>query len=180
MNQWKQWGGTNQKWKPTWKAWIFMTVGGISFIGQIAWCALFYNWSGIGWLLYLGWAVFGTGLIMLSMPRYAFMKKGSAPQGEHWLNTTQVVDIGIYAVVRHPIYLSWMLISLSFILISQHWAAPLFAMIPLAGLACAIQMEDKSNVEKFGDDYIRYQQNTPKINIILGIVRVMCRRSEER
>lgn len=157
-----------------------MTVGGLSFIGQVIWCVLFYNWSGIDWLLYLGWAVFGIGVVVLSSPRYVLKKKGMAPQGESWLNTTQVVDIGIYSVVRHPMYLSWMLISTSFMFISQHWAAPIFAVLPLAGLVCAIQVEDKRNADKFGEGYIRYQKKVPKVNIILGVIRLIRRGNKER
>ena len=162
--------------KPGFKDYVAMSIGGVSFMAQIAWCVLFYNWAGLDWLLYLGWAILAVGVIIMSMPRREFMRKGMAPEGERWLHTTVVVDSGIYAAVRHPIYLGWVLLSLSFMLISQHWAGPILAVAPIAMFVWGIQSEDRGNVEKFGEDYIRYQKTVPKANLILGIIRLLRRK----
>jgi protein-S-isoprenylcysteine O-methyltransferase Ste14 len=164
------------QWEPTWKDFIFIPLGGVSFVSLIAWCILFYNWAGLDWLLYLGWAVFVIGIGIIVMNRFALKRKGRAPNGGAWLRTTVVVDSGIYAVVRHPMYLGIILVLLATILISQHWLTALFS-VPWILLLCnAVRGEDKRNSEKFGDDYRRYMQSVPRMNLPVGLIRLIRRR----
>jgi len=102
------------QWEPTWKDFVFIPLAGVSFISLIAWCILFYNWAGMDWLLYLGWAVFVMGIVIIAMNRVALKRRGRASDGGAWLRTTVVVDSGIYAVVRHPMYLGLILRFLAF------------------------------------------------------------------
>ena len=164
------------QWEPTWKDFIFIPLAGVSFISLIAWCILFYNWAGLDWLLYLGWAVFAVGIVIIVMNRVALKRKGRAPNGGVSLRTTVVVDSGIYAVVRHPMYLGLILILLATILVSQHWLTALFS-VPWILLLCnAVRGEDKRNIEKFGDDYKRYMQSVPGMNLPVGLIRLLRRK----
>jgi protein-S-isoprenylcysteine O-methyltransferase Ste14 len=164
------------QWEPTWKDFIFIPLAGVSFISLIAWCILFYNWAGLDWLLYLGWAVFVIGIVIIAMNRVALLRSGRALDGGAWLRTTVVVDSGIYAVVRHPMYLGLILILLATILVSQHWLTALFS-VPWILLLCnAVRGEDKRNIERFGDDYKRYIQSVPSTNLPVGLIRLLCRK----
>jgi protein-S-isoprenylcysteine O-methyltransferase Ste14 len=88
-----------------------------------------------------------------------------------------VVDSGIYAVVRHPMYLGLILVLLATILISQHWLTALFS-VPWILLLCnAVRGEDKRNSEKFGDDYKRYMQSVPRMNLPVGLIRLLLRKT---
>ncbi len=167
------------QWKPTWKDFIFLPLGGVSFISLIAWCILFYNRAGLDWLLYLGWAIFAVGIVILIMNRVALKRRGRAPNGGAWLRTTVVVDSGIYAVVRHPMYLGLILVLLATILISQHWITALFSVPWILFLCNAVRGEDKRNIEKFGDDYKRYMQSVPGMNLALGLIRLLRRKKRE-
>ena len=164
------------QWEPTWKDFACIPLAGVSFISLIAWCILFYNWAGLDWLLYLGWAAFVIGIVIIVMNRVALKRRGRAPNGGSWLQTTVVVDSGIYAVVRHPLYLGLILVLLATILISQHWLTALFS-VPWILLLCnAVRGEDKRNIEKFGDDYKRYMQSVPRMNLPLGLIRLLRRK----
>jgi hypothetical protein len=39
------------EWKPTWKDVVLASIAGVSFIGQIVLCFLFYNWLDLDVLL---------------------------------------------------------------------------------------------------------------------------------
>lgn len=113
--------------KPTWRFIVLFFIGVAFFIGQIVLCVLFYNWAGLDWLLYLGWAILAVGLLLVTMARRAFGKKGGTTEEESWLATKVVVDSGVYAVIRHPMFLCFIWISLALIFISQHWLSPVSA-----------------------------------------------------
>ncbi len=162
-----------------WKDFIGSSVAGALFIGQIVLCVLFYNWGGLDALLYLGWAILAVGFVLGWMARVAFQRKGRAREGESWLHTTVVVDSGIYAVVRHPMYLSFILFILALVLISQHWLSAVFGVVAMASIYVDILKEDRSNAEKFGDEYKRYQQTVPMASLCLGVIRLL-RRSARR
>jgi len=107
------------------------------------------------------------------LPVYTFKKKGGVAKGEGFVKTTQLVTTGIYSIVRHPQYLAGMLLGFSFVLISQHWLV-LFLGIPfMAIFYIAALDEDKSCVEKFGDNYKEYMRKVPGMNLILGIIKYL-------
>lgn len=144
------------QWKPTRKFLVLSSVLGILFIGQIVLCFLFYNWGNLDVLLHMGWAILVVGFVLGGMSRRAFQKKGGVPKGESWRTTTVVVDRGIYAVVRHQQYLSFILLILALILISQHWLSPIFGVPIMVFFYISMRGEEQFNVKKFGDAYKRY------------------------
>lgn len=165
-----------EQWKPTWKDISLYSLLGIFFTGQVVLCFLYYNWADLDFLLYLGWTTFAFSMAIGMMARLAFQEKGKAPSGESWLHTTIVVDNGIYAVTRHPIYLSGILFILSLVFICQHWLCLIFSMPTIAFFYLSMGQEERSNIEKFGDDYKRYMSKVPRMNILLGVIRVMRRK----
>jgi protein-S-isoprenylcysteine O-methyltransferase Ste14 len=167
------------QWKPTWKDVILSSVGGVSFIGQIVLCFLFYNWLDLDVLLYTGWAILTVGLLLGMMSRRAFEEEGGAREGESWLATTAVVDSGVYAVVRHPMYLSFMLFILALMLISQHWLSPILGAPWIVFLYYAMRGEERANIEKLGEAYKRYMRSVPRMNCVAGIIRLARRPKRE-
>lgn len=163
------------QWKPIWQDVVLTSVGAVSLIAQIALCFFFYNSAGLDGLLYAGWAVVALGVILIMLPRHPLEKKGGAPEGERWLHTTVVVDSGVYGIVRHPMYLGMMLVVVALILISQHWLSLICAVVLIGLLYDAMLQEEKGNVEKFGEDYKRYMQNVPRMNLLVGIIRLVRR-----
>ena len=166
-----------KQWKPTWKDISLYSLLGIFFAGQVVLCFLCYNWANLDFLLYLGWAIFAFSMVIGMMSRRAFQEKGRAASGESWLHTTVVVDSGIYAVTRHPIYLSGILFILSLILICQHWLCLIFGIPTMAFFYLSMGQEERSSINKFGDDYRRYMKKVPRINIFLGVIRLMRRKT---
>lgn len=164
----------------TWKDFVPSSIAGILTIAVIVLCALNYNNHGIDWLMYLGWAIWAVGFILCVTPRQFLRKKGGVAGGDSWVKTTTVVDSGPYAVVRHPIYVGWAVMVFALALISQYWVIAVCDAVAIPLVCLDIWREDRDNVAKFGDDYVRYQRKVPMVNFILGIVRLMRRRSKER
>jgi protein-S-isoprenylcysteine O-methyltransferase Ste14 len=64
--------------------------------------------------------------------------------------------IGPYRLVRHPIYLGWILLTFGSPTMTATTLA--FAVISTAYLAMAIPFEERSLVDMFGDEYRAYQR----------------------
>ena len=156
---------------------MLMSIQGIAFIAQIVGCVLHYNALGLPGLLYLGWATLGVAVVLAWRARVALQTRGRSREGESWLQTRTVVATGIYAVVRHPMYLAFLLVSLSLVLLSQHWTNAVLGALVIGLLYNDMCREEKSNLERFGDDYQRYMQAAPRANILAGAFRLLLKRS---
>ena len=161
-----------RQWKPTLKEIILWSFLGILFVGQVVFCFISYNGAGWDFVLYIGWAVFAFSIILGWLSRIAFEEKGKSPEGESFIHTSVVVESGIYAVVRHPMYLSGVLFIVSLVLISQHWLSLVFSIPIIVYFYISTWSEERSSIEKFGDSYRKYMQRVPRMNLLLGIVRL--------
>jgi protein-S-isoprenylcysteine O-methyltransferase Ste14 len=106
------------------------------------------------------------GLLLLVFSLFAFwrahfdLKANWSPSLEIRLDHTLVTD-GIYRLVRHPMYLSQLLWALAQILLMQNWLAEpinLLFFIPFYFLRSLA--EEKMMLDRFGDQYRVYMQNT--------------------
>jgi protein-S-isoprenylcysteine O-methyltransferase Ste14 len=127
-------------------------------------------------LFVLGWVVWAIGMVLVMAPIIMFPRRGGVPKGKSFVHTTQLVDTGIYAVVRHPQYLGGILaIFVATPLLYPHW---LFLILSIPGVVILYWStieEEKQLVEQFGDGYRSYMQKVPRVNLILGIIRILSR-----
>jgi len=92
---------------------------------------------------------------------YEFMKKGQAPPGKHLVNTTVLVDSGIYAVIRHPQYLGFMMFVFALVLMSQHLLSVISGVAGSLQFYLDVRKEEQNNIKKFGDEYRDYMHRVP-------------------
>ena len=164
MKQWKRF-----IWPFVWGAWSVLIVL------QIILSFFLYNQAGLPVLKHIGWITLAVSAVFGWLPILVFRKKGGVPKGKSYIQTTVLVDSGIYAVVRHPQYLAGILLSLALILITQHW---LIAMIGIVAIVLNYLIALKADweiIEKFGDEYRRYMQRVPRLNFVAGIIRLIRR-----
>lgn len=149
-------------------------------LGLIIFCYnyFFQGYFGAIVLVYLGWVVGLAGLVFFTLGTYELQKMGKSAEGKSFLLTTVLIDSGIYAVIRHPEYLGSMLLVFGSILISQNWFIfVLGVLILLWFFIYVLPEEDKHLIDKFGDDYKRYMRKVPRINLLLGLIRLLRKKS---
>ena len=157
----------------SWLNIIPSTLASVFFISQIV--VGFFLLSEISQnenLAYFGVGIYVfSGLIFGMLPTFEFRKKGGVKKGKSYIHTTKIVDTGIYSIVRHPQYLTFMLWSIAGMLLFQHWIVILLG-IPVLPLTYFDMIQaDKDAIDKFKEDYEKYMQKVPRANFILGIIK---------
>jgi protein-S-isoprenylcysteine O-methyltransferase Ste14 len=115
---------------------------------------------------YLAWLLFGMGVVLVVLSVVALTaNRGSG-----------LIDWGIYAVVRHPMYLGAILLFLSWIFFLPYWIVLLISSANIAIVYWFILQGERSNITKFGDSYGRYMQAVPRLNLLAGLLRIVKRR----
>ena len=164
----------------SWKDHAPATVSSILFIAQIVvGLYLLSDVSQIDILAYVGVGLYCfSGIVFGMLPVFEFRKKGGVKKGQSYIHTTKLVDTGIYSVVRHPQYVTYILWALSGMLLFQHWIVILLGapVIPLTYID--LIRADKACVERFGDDYKAYMKKVPRANFLLGIIRRLRKNQE--
>ena len=138
----------------------------ILYLLLITFSILFYDSANLMILLYLGYIILLSGIIILLssvQSRKQAMKNG--------ISKESLVENGLYAFIRHPEFLGHILIILSLVLISQHPFNILIGAILILLLYFAMQEEEERNIEKFGIAYKDYMKRVPRINLLLGFYR---------
>jgi protein-S-isoprenylcysteine O-methyltransferase Ste14 len=137
---------------------------------------MFYNYYGLDFLVYAGWGLLAVSVVVILLAGGEFRKRGGVPRGKSVVHTTMLVDSGVYAVVRHPQYLGFMLFVFALVLMSQHWLSVTSGVLGSALFYRDVLREEQMSVEKFGDDYKRYMERVPRMNFLLGVMRLLRRR----
>jgi protein-S-isoprenylcysteine O-methyltransferase Ste14 len=158
-----------------WKDWIFSSIYWPIMIAQMVLVFFFYNYYQYKIISWFGWAVFVLFLIIGALPRIAFKKYGKVKEGKRFFESTKLVDKGIYGIIRHPYWLSWILLSFSLILISQYWIMVLLGVIACVLIYVETFHLDTNLIKKFGEDYRRYKKKVPRLNILYGFIKYFIR-----
>ncbi len=158
----------------SWVDFVPVTIVSTLFISQII-VGIYLQLSGVSQTAILAYT--GVGLYVFSglafgwLPVIEFRKQGGVRRGRSYIHTTELVDTGIYSIVRHPQYVTFILWAIAGMLLFQHWIIILLG-IPILPLTYIDMIRaDKNAIEKFGDDYKAYMKKVPRANFLLGIVR---------
>jgi protein-S-isoprenylcysteine O-methyltransferase Ste14 len=152
------------------------SVMGVLTVLQIVLTFFLCNQAGLQVLRVVGWIVWALSAVFGVIPIITFRRLGGVPEGKSYMQTTVLVDSGVYAVVRHPQFLAGVLINISLMLIAQHWLIIVLGVPPMLLTYLDAHRADQSCVEKFGDEYKHYMQRVPRINFLAGIIRLVRRR----
>ena len=157
----------------SWIDFVPVTLVSILFISQIV--VGVYLLSGVSQievLAYIGVGLYVfSGLVFGWLPIIEFRRKGGVRRGKSYIHTTKLVDTGIYSIVRHPQYVTFIMWAIAGMLLFQHWIIVLLG-IPIFPLTYIdLIRADKDSIEKFGDDYEAYMKKVPRANFLVGIIR---------
>lgn len=146
---------------------ILMSILGITFFLNIIVINLFP--PTIEELVVVGYTILGIGALFFVLSVFTLRRKG----------TSNIVDSGVYGIVRHPMYLGAMVMFLSHIFLGQNWIVAISTIVAIVCCYLIIRSADQRNIEKFGDDYKRYMQKVPRMNFIVGLIRLVRRKKKE-
>jgi protein-S-isoprenylcysteine O-methyltransferase Ste14 len=123
---------------------------------------------------YLGVGLYAiSGIVFGWLPVLELRRKGGVRDGDSYIHTTRLVDTGIYSIVRHPQYVTFMLWAIAGMLLFQHWLVLLLG-IPVFPLSYIDLIKaDSDALAKFGDDYAAYMRRVPRANLLLGVLRCL-------
>jgi len=157
----------------SWMDFVPVTLASILFISQIiVGIYLLSDVSQIEILAYIGVGLYVfSGLVFGWLPVIEFRKKGGVRKGKSYIHTTQLVDTGIYSIVRHPQYVTFILWAIAGMFLFQHWIIILLG-IPIVPLTYIdLIRADNDAIKKLGEDYKAYMKKVPRANFLLGIIR---------
>ena len=119
-------------------------------------------------------------MLLVIEPIIIFPRRGGVEKGKSFVHTTRLVNTGIYSVVRHPQYLGGIIsIFITTLLWYPHW---LFGVLGVAGMIVlyfGAKEEDQRLIQQFGDDYERYMQSVPRMNLLVGVIWLVQSRKRE-
>jgi protein-S-isoprenylcysteine O-methyltransferase Ste14 len=125
-------------------------------------------------LFIIGCVVAAFGMVLVMAPIVMFPRRGGIAKGMSFVDTTRLVDTGIYAVIRHPQYTGGIYaIFLTTLLWYPHWLFGVLGAIGIIVIYMGCREEDQRLIKKFGDDYIAYMERVPRMNFFLGLRRLI-------
>jgi len=132
-------------------------------------------------LFVVGWVVWAFGMVLVMAPIIMFPRHGGVPKGKSFVNTTRLVDTGIYSVVRHPQYLGGIFaVFITTLLWYPHWLFGVLGIVGAVVLYMGAREEDQRLIQQFGEDYKRYIQKVPRMNILVGFIRLIRHRTTKQ
>jgi methanethiol S-methyltransferase len=125
------------------------------------------------WSAAIGWAVMGAGILVLLWATFLInhfelfgLQQGWSTLRGRELRGPAFVTPYLYKIVRHPLYVGWLLIF---------WGAPtmtaghvLFAVGMSAYIFLGMRFEERDLVQDIGEPYRRYRQQVPALVPQLG------------
>ena len=152
---------------------LYFTIATVALVGS--WLLYFFKFHDpIFPFLIIGGCgnlIVGLTFIFLAMGFLRFT--GRVEKGRDFTHTTTLVTDGIFAIVRHPLYLGWLLLYPAVIFLSQNGLVTIMGFL---GSICMVQiarLDDESLIEKFGDPYISYLESVPRLNFFEGILNLL-------
>lgn len=143
----------------------------LTSVGQILVAAFTYHVPVISCLRNSGWILLWILALFGWLPIFTFKKLGQVRKGSSYVHTNQLVDQGIYSIVRHPQYFAGILIGIGLILIAPGWLNVVLGMANIVQYYLGTFEEEKDLIDKFGQAYAAYQQKVPRLNPVWGIVK---------
>ena len=123
----------------------------------------------------MGMAMLVLAGVFIFAPFFLLQKHGQSQDSRTYMQTEAIVDLGLYAIIRHAQYLGYMLLVGGFALLSQHWLAVLLAVLGITFFYLQALREERYCLARFGEPYAGYAGQVPRFNIVLGIVRLLHR-----
>ena len=126
----------------------------------------------------LGILFWTIGMVLVVYPFIYFKSKGNVDRGKSYVHTNKLITSGLYSIIRHVQYTGGILsIFLATPFLYPHW---IFVVLAIPGIwltYLGTKREDELLIEKFGEEYRKYMERVPGVNLVAGIIRKIKRDS---
>ena len=119
------------------------------------------TWEKSLWLKIICWGLLLMGAVLALGSMLTLRFKGKPSSG--WEHTTQLIETGVYRLIRHPLYLAAVVMVTGTALLQMALIALILWALSTACFVLAAWFEDCFNARKFGQDYCRYQSQSKMI-----------------
>ena len=147
----------------------------LAVLTEIFLTVFFYNPQFSPLLRNTGWVMLWISAFLGWAPILTLKRWGRVPNGKSYIHTSQLVDRGVYGIVRHPQYLAGILLGAALPLIAGRWQAAIPGAAVILSRFATIHEEEQGCLEKFGTAYQEYKRRVPRLNFILGLARWILR-----
>lgn len=112
------------------------------------------------------WALLFASIFFIIQSLLQFKKYGGyaerkgMPENHSFENTVQVVDVGLYRLVRHPMYSSLLFLGWGAFLKHISWLSLALVLLLSGFLVAVAKVEERENILFFGTEYEQYMQRT--------------------
>lgn len=106
----------------------------------------------------LSWLVL-LGSVALAAHGFHLLRTVGRPEG-HLENTTEVVRVGAYRYIRHPLYASLLLFGSGAFLKDPSLTGAIVLFMVVVSLIATARVEEQENMTRFGETYADYMKTT--------------------
>jgi protein-S-isoprenylcysteine O-methyltransferase Ste14 len=98
--------------------------------------------------------------IYFALAGFLLLKKIGKPQGGNFENTSVIVKTGLYRYIRHPLYLSLLLLGTGIMLKNPALPQTIAGSVNLLAIWFTARIEEKEMLARFGNNYKEYMKET--------------------
>jgi protein-S-isoprenylcysteine O-methyltransferase Ste14 len=107
----------------------------------------------------LSWILFILS-IYLAIAGFILLKKVGKPSGGNFENTSALVRTGLYKYIRHPLYMSLLLLGTGEMLKDPGSVQITIGLINLVAVYITARIEEREMIARFGEEYRTYMKET--------------------
>jgi protein-S-isoprenylcysteine O-methyltransferase Ste14 len=106
----------------------------------------------------ISWIFLASSLVLV-LYGFRLLRIAGSPEGDIE-DTTQLITIGAYRYIRHPIYCTFLLGGVGAFLKDPSVLGFLFFTLVFIFVFVTAKVEEEDNIKKFGDEYLAYMKTT--------------------
>jgi protein-S-isoprenylcysteine O-methyltransferase Ste14 len=129
----------------------------LTILGLLGW---YKNVSSI-FLQIIGSILLVITIMLALLSLLSLKRKGKPDKGIE--DTTTLIYSTIFGIIRHPLYLGFILWGISQILIIQSYMSLILGLLAILFAYIAAKKEDEYNIGKFGEKYKNYMKKVPML-----------------
>ncbi len=165
---------TDQKQKERKTNWLFVIIASIQFlsmVGQVVLMGFFFENHNLYYLPIIGYVLITIAFVFLASGSIVLYEGGEIKEKRR--PRIRFEEKGIYTVIRHPMYLGLMILFIGMMFMSDLRWSSILAFPSVIIMYYYMIKEESIFIERFGDDFKEYMERVPRLDIFLGIYRII-------